>query len=153
MTTDMTVHYSSETVEWGTPQDFFDRLDGEFGFTIDVCAVPENAKCARFYSPDEDGLAQEWTGTCWLNPPYGRKIGRWIRKAYEASRAGATVVCLIPSRTDTAWFHDYVVRGEVRFVRGRLLFTRTGGETPLRDERAPFPSVVVIFRPPAANPA
>ncbi len=89
-----------------------------------------------------DGLALTWLGTCWMNPPYGRKIGQWVRKAYESSLLGATVVCLLPARTDTAWWHDYVVKGEIRFLRGRLKF---GGQK----NSAPFPSAVVVYRPPA----
>jgi len=136
----MAVHFSSETDEWPTPQDFFDRLNEEFGFTLDVCATPENAKCPRYFTKRENGLLQRWEGVCWMNPPYGREIGQWVRKAYESALGGATVVCLVPSRTDTAWWHDYCMKGEVRFVRGRLKF---GGVT----DNAPFPSAVVIFRP------
>lgn len=136
---DMAVHFSSKTDMWATPQDFFDRLNQEFHFEIDVCAIQENAKCARFFSPEDDGLKQKWQGVCWMNPPYGREISRWMEKAYESSLGGATVVCLIPARTDTRWWHDYASKGEVRFVRGRLKF---GGH----ENSAPFPSAVVIFR-------
>ena len=135
----MNVHFSSQTNLWSTPQATFDKLNAEFGFTLDVCALPENAKCQRFFTPEQDGLAQVWSGICWMNPPYGREIGRWIRKAYESAQIGATVVCLIPARTDTAWWHDYVVKGEVRFIRGRLKFG-------VQKNSAPFPSAVVIFR-------
>jgi len=131
--------FSSATDNWATPQEVFDQLNAEFGFTLDVCATAENAKCERYFTPELDALLQVWQGICWMNPPYGRQIGRWIRKAYESSLQGATVVCLIPSRTDTAWWHDYVMRGEIRFVRGRLYFNDGGG-------RAPFPSAVVVFR-------
>ena len=124
---------------WATPPAVFDALNAEFGFELDVCALPENAKCARFYSPADDGLAQEWSGACWMNPPYGREIGRWMRKAYEESLRGATVVCLVPSRTDTAWWHDYAMKGEVRFLRGRISFVGAAGP-------APFPSAIVVFR-------
>lgn len=134
------VHFSSATDMWATPQDFFDALNAEFGFTLDVCATADNAKCARFYTQTDDGLSQPWEGVCWMNPPYGRTIGRWMRKAYESSQQGATVVCLVPARTDTAWWHDYAVKGEVRFIRGRLKF---GGSK----NSAPFPSAVVVFRP------
>jgi len=138
--TKMAVHFSSETDEWETPQDFFDRLNEEFHFTLDVCATPENAKCSNFFTKRENGLLQKWTGVCWMNPPYGREIGKWVQKAYESALEGATVVCLLPARTDTAWWHDYCMKGEIRFVRGRLKF---GNAT----ENAPFPSAVVIFRP------
>ena len=135
------VMFSSKTDLWETPRDFFDKLDAEFHFNLDVCALPENAKCAAFYSPDVDGLSQPWYGNCWCNPPYGRQVGRWVAKAAQSAAEGATVVMLLPARTDTAWFHDYIYgRAEVRFVRGRLKF---GGST----NSAPFPSMVVIFRP------
>jgi phage N-6-adenine-methyltransferase len=136
------IHFSSATDLWATPQDTFDALNAEFGFQTDVCALAENAKCRNFYTPEQDGLAQNWRGTCWMNPPYGRQIGKWMRKAYESSLTGATVVCLVPARTDTAWWHDYAMRGEIRFLRGRLKF---GGSK----NSAPFPSAVVIFRPQA----
>ena len=136
----LTVHFSSKTDEWSTPQDFFDRLNEEFHFTLDVCATPENAKCPRYYTKRENGLLQKWEGVCWMNPPYGRVIGQWVKKAYESSLDGATVVCLLPARTDTSWWHDYCMKGEIRFVRGRLKFGGARGN-------APFPSAVVIFRP------
>lgn len=135
----MAVHFSSATDMWATPQATFDALHREFHFETDVCAVAGNAKCPRFFTPEVDGLAQEWTGVCWMNPPYGRGIGAWVEKAYRSSLQGATVVCLLPARTDTAWWHDYVMRGEVRFLRGRLKFGDGKGS-------APFPSAVVIFR-------
>jgi len=132
---------TSKTDLWSTPQDFFDKLDAEFHFTCDVCALPENAKCARYYTPTDDGLTQRWSGVCWMNPPYGKVIGKWMQKAYESSiTGGATVVCLVPARTDTAWWHDYAMRGEIRFIRGRLKFGSSKNS-------APFPSAVVIFRP------
>lgn len=134
------VHYSSENDTWETPQALFDELDREFGFTLDPCCCHETAKCEKHYTPQEDGLAQSWAGeTVFMNPPYGREIGKWIRKAYEEAQRGAVVVCLIPSRTDTAWWHDYCMKGEVRFLRGRVRFgnSKTG---------APFPSAIVIFR-------
>jgi phage N-6-adenine-methyltransferase len=128
------------TVEWETPWDFFAKYDAEFGFTIDVCATPDKAKCPRFYTPEQDGLSQDWSGeVCWMNPPYGPAIPAWMKKAYESSLNGATVVCLVPSRTDTRWWHDYAEKGERRFVKGRLKF---GGSK----NSAPFPSAVVIFR-------
>ena len=135
------VMFSSKTDLWGTPQDLFDKLDAEFHFDLDVCAMPENAKCEQYYTPEQDGLVQEWTGTCWCNPPYGRQIGKWVKKASEC---GTTVVMLIPARTDTKWFHDYIYgKAEVRFLRGRLHFVSAGGAVM---DRAPFPSMVVVFR-------
>jgi len=130
--------FTSNTDLWATPQGFFERLNKEFSFQLDVCALPENAKCESYFSPDEDGLQQEWVGTCWMNPPYGREIGKWVKKAYESSLSGATVVCLLPARTDTKWWHDYCMKGEIRLVKGRLKF----GDAK---DSAPFPNAVVIF--------
>ncbi len=136
----MSVHFSSATDLWATPDDFFARYHAHFGFETDVCATPDNAKCLRFFTKEQDGLVQEWTGVCWMNPPYGRTIGQWMRKAYESSLSGATVVCLVPARTDTYWWHDYAMKGEIEFIKGRLKF---GGHS----NSAPFPSAVVVFRP------
>jgi phage N-6-adenine-methyltransferase len=141
-----TAHYSSKTVVWGTPQPVFDKLNAEFGFETDVCAIAENAKCPRYFSPEMDGLAQDWTGVCWMNPPYGRGIDAWIKKAYESAQSGATVVCLVPVRSDTGWWHDYCAKGEIRFIRGRLNFTGATGSTQI-GHNAPFPCAVVVFRP------
>ena len=138
------VHFSSETDLWATPQDLFDRLNAEHKFTLDVCALPSNAKCQRYWTPDQDALQQEWKGVCWMNPPYGRSIGKWVKKAYETSlmdwqHIGYKVVCLLPARTDTAWWHDYVIpHGKIEFLRGRLKF---GGHK----NSAPFPSAIVVF--------
>lgn len=116
---------------------FFDELNLEFCFQTDVCALPENAKCESFYTPEQDGLSQEWTGVCWCNPPYGRQIGKWVKKAAESN---ATVVMLLPARTDTKWFHDYILpNAEIRFIKGRLKF---GG----RKNNATFPSMICVFR-------
>lgn len=136
----MSVHYSSDRDDWETPQDLFDELDSEFGFELDVCALEASAKCERFFTPAEDGLAQEWTGTCWMNPPYGEIIVEWVHKARRSAEAGATVVCLVPARVDTAWWWENCLAGEIRFLRGRLRFG--GGESG-----APFPSAVVVFHP------
>jgi len=122
---------------WETPQWLFDALDKEFHFGTDVCALPENAKCEKYYTPEVDGLAQEWGGVCWCNPPYGREITEWVKKAASAN---ATTVMLLPARVDTKWFHDYVYgKAEIRFVRGRVKF---GGSK----DNAPFPSMIVVFR-------
>lgn len=137
------VMFSSRTDLWETPQDLFDRLNDEFHFEIDVCALPHNTKCERFFTPEQDGLSQHWGGCCWCNPPYGKQVSEWVRKAWESSAAGSTVVMLLPARTDTRWFHEYIYenpRVEIRFVRGRLKF---GGNK----NGAPFPSMVVIFKP------
>ena len=134
------VHFMSATVEWATPQPFFDRLNEEFKFELDVCATAENSKCQFFFTEEMDGLTKNWDGMrVWMNPPYGRTIGAWVQKAHEASKRGATVVCLLPSRTDTKWWHDHCMQAEIRFVKGRLKF---GNATA----SAPFPSAVVVFR-------
>ena len=152
------VRVQSTSQDWATPQDFFDDLDREFGFTLDVCASENNAKCERFFSIKDDGLSQTWSGVCWMNPPYGKEIPKWMEKAYTESLKGTTVVCLVPARTDTRWWHNYAEKGEKRFVKGRLKFLDCGGstlrnETPsVRDGRhapntgAPFPSAVIIFK-------
>lgn len=137
------VMFSSKTDMWATPQAFFDALDKEFHFELDVCATRENAKCGLYFTKDDNGLAMPWGHrTCWCNPPYGREIGKWVKKAYESSKQGATVVMLLPARTDTAWFHDYIYyrATEIRFIRGRLKF---GGSKNC----APFPSMVVVYKP------
>lgn len=138
----MAVHYSSKTDEWATPQDFFDQLDKEFHFTLDPCANEQNHKCKKFYTKEQDGLLYDWGGhTVFCNPPYGREISKWVKYSYEQSRKENTiVVMLVPSRTDTRWFHNYIYgKAEIRFVKGRLKF---GGATT----GAPFPSMVVVFR-------
>ena len=133
--------FSSKTDLWETPQDLFDKLNNEFHFTLDVCATPENAKCDSFYTKEQDGLSQPWKGVVWCNPPYGRQIGEWVRRAFLASVSGNTVVMLLPARTDTRWFHEYIYgKAEIRFIRGRLKF---GGSK----NSAPFPSMVVVFMP------
>jgi phage N-6-adenine-methyltransferase len=134
--------FSSKTDLWSTPQELFDRLNNEFGFTLDVCALPENTKCATYFTPDRNGLAQDWRGVCWMNPPYGRGIGAWVQKAHFESMLGATVVCLLPARTDTQWWHRYVIpyAAEIRFIKGRIKFSGC-------PHNAPFPSAVVVFRP------
>lgn len=132
--------FTSNTDMWATPQDVFDKLNSIFSFETDVCALPENAKCANYYTPEMDGLKQEWNGVCWMNPPYGRGIGEWIKKAYESAQNGATVVCLLPARVDTRWWHDYCAKAaEIYFVKGRLKFGNA-------KDNAPFPSAVVVFR-------
>lgn len=141
----MSVHYSSESVEWSTPQDLFDRLNRAFRFTVDVCATDENAKVPLYYTKERDGLKYEWFGNCWMNPPYGREIGNWVAKALVSARQnGATVVCLLPARTDTQWWNNYCTNGEITFLKGRLKF---GG----CKNSAPFPSAIVVFRPTVAD--
>jgi phage N-6-adenine-methyltransferase len=131
----------SDSPEWETPQWLFDLLNAEFHFELDVCAQPETAKCKKFYSPDDDGLKQTWAPRhCWMNPPYGTEIAGWLQKALEESRAGALVTCLVPARPDTNWWWDHALHGEMRFIKGRLVWQ--DGGTP-----APFPSAVVILSP------
>lgn len=135
----MNVHFSSATDLHATPQEFFDKLNAEFDFTLDVCATSENAKCEIYYTKQDDGLKQAWRGNVWMNPPYGREIGRWMEKANESAKDGATVVCLVPARTDTKWWHEYAIQHEVRFIRGRLKFSNAKNS-------APFPSAVIVMR-------
>ena len=139
--------FSSSSDEWETPQYVFDILKQEFNFQIDVCATHENAKCKKYFTKEEDGLAQEWSPyRCWMNPPYGKNIKQWMRKALNESKKGALVICLIPSRTDTKWWHEIAMKSaEIRFIEGRLSF---GNEK----QSAPFPSCVVIFYPEFDNP-
>lgn len=136
----MSVHFSQESDEWATPQWLFDALNKEFGFTLDPCSSGDNAKCADHFTMKENGLLRDWSGhVVFMNPPYSA-VSDWMRKAYGSAQDGATVVCLIPSRTDTAWWHDYAMKGEIRFLRGRLKF----GDA---ENSAPFPSAIVVFRP------
>jgi phage N-6-adenine-methyltransferase len=134
--------FSSKTGDWSTPQEFFDKLDWRFGpFDLDPCATPTNTKCPNFFTEAENGLSKSWEGfTCFVNPPYGRGIDEWIKKGYnEARTEGTKVVMLIPARTDTKYWHQYVMRAdEVYFVKGRLKF---GGS----ENGAPFPSAVIVF--------
>jgi len=132
------IHFSSKTDLWATPQEFFDKYNALYEFNLDVCANKDNAKCSKFFSIEDNGLEQEWIGSCWMNPPYGREIIHWMRKAYESSLCGATVVCLVPARTDTKWWHGYAMKGDIEFIKGRLKF---GGSK----NSAPFPSAVVVF--------
>jgi site-specific DNA-methyltransferase (adenine-specific) len=141
MTFNRMAMFSSACGDWETPQGLFNELNKEFGFTLDACATAETAKCAEFYTLADNGLGCPWPGTVFVNPPYGSGITAWIAKGYSEARVwGHTVVMLLPSRTDTAWFHEYVLRAdEIRFIRGRLKFS--GWHTS-----APFPSMVVVFR-------
>lgn len=135
--------FSSSSNEWETPQELFDELDNEFHFTLDPCATEENAKCDKYFNKTENGLSRSWAHErVFMNPPYGRDIGKWIKKAYEESER-ALVVCLIPARTDTAYWHDYIFdKAEIRFKRGIIYFKKNTGETG----PAPFPSAIVVYR-------
>lgn len=137
--------FSSRRQDWATPRALFNRLDEEFGFTLDAAATQENAKCEVFISPKDDALSSDWSksnagGAVWLNPPYGREVALWLKKAYEESKKGLTVVCLVFARTDTRWFHEFAMRAhEVRLIRGRVRFEGASN-------CAPAPSCLVIFR-------
>jgi len=135
----MNVHFSSETNEWSTPQDFFDQLNKEFKFNLDPTSTKENAKCKKFFTEKDNGLEKSWDGfRVFCNPPYGREIGKWVKKGSESM--GGVVVMLLPARTDTRYFHEYIYnKAEIRFLKGRLKF---GGSK----NSAPFPSMVIIFK-------
>ena len=134
------VHFSSNTDDWPTPAEYYARLSKLFNFTLDPCSSASNHKCPDYFDTAADGLSQSWqtVGAVFMNPPYGREIGKWVKKAYEESRKGTPVVCLLPARTDTAWWNDYCTKGLIKFVRGRIKF----GEAT---NSAPFPSAIVIF--------
>lgn len=130
-----------KTVEWGTPDNLFRQLDSIHNFTLDPAATADNAKCSKFYTKEDDGLLQSWAGErVFCNPPYGRGLDRWLQKAYLHFQHGGFSVLLLPARTDTAWFHNYCLKGKVEFLRGRLKY---GGQK----NSAPFPSMLVIFDP------
>jgi len=133
--------FSSKTDLWATPNDFFDKLNDEFRFTLDPCSTHENAKCYKHFTEEENGLLQDWGNeVVFCNPPYGRQIKDWVKKSYEESQKdNTTVVMLIPARTDTIYFHEYIYhKAEIRFIKGRLKFGNAKNS-------APFPSMVVIF--------
>lgn len=135
----MGVMFSSNTDLWATPIQTFQQLNKAFNFNLDVCASDDNAKCENYFTKEMDGLQQEWIGSCFMNPPYGKTIGDWIYKAYMESLKGSIVVCLIPARTDTKYFQDYcMLASDIYFVRGRLKF----GDS---NNSAPFPSCIVVF--------
>jgi phage N-6-adenine-methyltransferase len=137
---------TSKRSDWATPKRFFEILNREFDFALDVCATSDTALAPHFFHLDEDSLSKDWGAiaagrSIWMNPPYGKRVGYWIEKAFRESRH-AVIVCLLPARTDTSWFHNYCLKGEIRFIRGRLCFD----DNPRK--QAPFPSMIVIFRPP-----
>lgn len=138
----LSVRFSSASAEWATPKWLFEILNKEFGFTLEVCSAHENAKCRRHFTCAENGLKMSWVGeVCWMNPPYGSTIKYWMVNAYDASsHFGATVVCLVPSRSDTAWWHHFAMKHEIRLLKGRLKFGDGTGS-------APFPSAIVVMRP------
>lgn len=137
------VHASSASNEWETPAFLVRQLDKLFGpFDLDPCCTEENAKAVNFFTVEDNGLKQDWQGhNVFMNPPYGRQIGKWVRKAYEESLfGGCRVTCLIPARTDTSYWHDVVLRDayKILFIRNRIYFGDGTG-------RAPFPSAVVVY--------
>jgi site-specific DNA-methyltransferase (adenine-specific) len=140
------VHFSSASDEWATPPDLFTWAQHTFGLScsLDVCATKGNAKCKRYYTREDNGLKLPWHGVCWMNPPYGRTIGKWVERAHDFWLDGGTVLALLPARTDTAWFHDFVFPcTEITFLRGRVHFLRPDGSSG----PAPFPSMLVLWRP------
>jgi len=137
----MKVHFSSKSNEWNTPDDLYNILYKEFNFTLDPCTNGENNKCEKFYTEKENGLIHDWSkDIVFMNPPYGRQIRQWVEKAYNESLKGSKVVCLIPSRTDTKYWHDFIFNkaSEVRFIKGRLKF----GDSK---NSAPFPSAIIVY--------
>jgi len=135
---------SSKDMDWETPQDFFDKLNKEFNFTLDPCATKKTAKCKKYYTEEDNGLEQDWSGEIvFCNPPYGSAIKHWVKKCYvESNKPNTKVVMLIPARTDTIYFHDFIYQdAEIRFIKGRLKF---GGKQK-GSGAAPFPSMVVVF--------
>ncbi len=153
--TNIGVHFTSISAEWETPKDLYDLLDEEFHFTLDPSSTEENHKCKKYYTKETDGLSKDWEEEIvFMNPPYGREISKWMKKAYTESYKGrCTVVCLVPARTDTRWFHDYCLGGRIRFIKGRLKFVnrtlpswREDGNFKLTG--APFPSMIVILGEP-----
>lgn len=146
------VFFKSQNMNWCTPKSFFDRLNEEFHFVLDAAATDKSAKCKKYFTPEMDGLKNSWNcgGAVFCNPPYGRQIGLWVKKAYEESKNGITIVLLIPARTDTSYFHDYIYKkAEIRPVRGRLYFTDEDGNPKIDSKSkpipAPFPSLVIVY--------
>lgn len=140
---DFDTRFKSNTVEWPTPDETFIPLDSEFHFTMDVAATSENAKCEQYWTKEQDGLSQKWEGVCWMNPPYGKDVPKWLKKAIQETANKVTTVCLIPARTNTAWFHDLCLNepsAEVRFVKGRPKFGNASHGLPL-------PLAIIIYRP------
>jgi len=137
------VHFSMKSNEWITPQDLYNKLDEEFKFTLDPCCTKQSAKCSKYFTKEDDGLIQDWSNDIvFMNPPYGREIPNWIEKAYKESLNGAIVICLIPARTDTKYWWNYIFPyAEIRFIKGRIKFENNGKKAP-----APFPSAIAIFR-------
>lgn len=146
------VHFSSVSNEWETPEHLFNNLNKEFCFKLDAASTKENALCSNFFTKEDNSLNRDWFKyeTVWCNPPYGREIGKFVKKAYEESKKGCTVVLLIPARVDTKWWHDYCSKCEVRFIKGRLKFINRSLPSYREDgdfkvSPAPFPSAIVVM--------
>ncbi len=132
--------YRKGRISYGTPQALVDDLDNEFHFTLDACAEHHNAKCLRYFTIEDDALNQSWAGEIvFMNPPQAGQTETWMAKAFQESLNGAIVVCLVPSYTGTRWWHEYAMKGEIRFIRGKLRFDN-------QKYQAPFYSAIVIFR-------
>lgn len=140
----MDVHFSSQSTEWQTPRHVYDLLNQEFHFNLDAAATKENALNDNFFDMEANSLVQDWSKyeAIYCNPPYGRLIGKFVEKAYNESLKGCIVAMLIPSRTDTRWWHNYCSKGEVLFIKGRLKFVNPNSDKLMP---APFPSAIVIF--------
>ena len=134
--------FMSKKMDWETPNKLFDKLNHEFSFDIDVCATEENKKCNKYFSVDDDGLSKQWSGICWMNPPYGREIKQWVRNAYQETivqENADKVVCLVPVRSDTKWWHEFIMNAkEIRFLNKRLSFEGS-------NNKAPFAACIVVF--------
>jgi len=133
------VHYSSEKMDWGTPDELYSKLSRIYRFDLDAAADKANAKCKRFYSVNDCGLTGTWAGArVWCNPPYGRQIGKWVQKAANEAHHAELIVMLVPSRTDTAWWHLAIQTARPVFIKGRLRFKGAPSS-------APFPSALLIW--------
>jgi len=138
--------FNRSKVDYETPPEVFNPLQKEFGITFDVCATPKNAKCQQFFTVSDNALEKDWNGVCWMNPPFGREMKKWVIKAWTESQKGVTVICLLPARTNTNWWHDYCMKGEVRFIRGEVKFV--GCKNGLW-----LPMAIVIFNRQTPNKA
>jgi site-specific DNA-methyltransferase (adenine-specific) len=146
------VHYSSASNEWQTPPEFFKKYDDKYHFELDAAATDENALCKKYFTEKDNALVQDWSmyKTVWMNPPYGRILGKFVKKAYEESLKGVTVVCLVPSRTCTTYWHNYCMKGDIYLIKGRLKFVNRAlpswrADGNFKRTPAPFPSAVIIF--------
>ena len=141
----MSVHFSSKRMDWETPQKLFNELNEKYNFTIDVATNGKNSKLENFYTEKDNALNKKWKGRVFCNPPYGREIKKWVKKAYEESKKNYNeiIVLLIPARTDTSYWHDYIFNkaNEINFIKGRLKFELDGKQFGA----APFPSAIIIF--------